>query len=181
MDRVLNLFIFLGLTQSLNKLSEKHFIPVQNLNQAFQGFFMRTEVSNKPLSIGLVGDDADIREVINCIVQSLYRKAEKSLYVHRYLEVTEKLMLSLREQVKTCPRSIFIFDSFDKRASSEYSRMVDFFKTLNNLFHFRESIFIFVYEYNEKYPIINETNRTFIDHLIVFNAPRTDDSENKEL
>ncbi|ALC49600.1 Torsin [Drosophila busckii] len=115
--------------------------------------------SRKPLVMSFHGTPGTGKSfVADQIAQALYVEGPKSKYVHKYLgradfshpgrinEYKERINTEVRESIKNCPRSMFIFDEVDKMPIGVFdtlTSLVDYAANARDT-DYTKAIFIFL-------------------------------------
>lgn len=116
-----------GLRNELSKTLFGQHIVQQQLIPALEAHFSGKRNSRKPLVISFHGTPGTGKNfVADQIARKVYEKGLESKFVHRYmgrsdfpvasdtLKYTERINQDVREGLRKCPRSLFIFDEVDK-------------------------------------------------------------------
>ncbi|KAM7348423.1 torsin family member [Cochliomyia hominivorax] len=122
-----------------NELAETLFgqhIVQKQLIPALEAHFSGKRNSRKPLVISFHGTPGTGKNfVADQIAKKLYAKGLESKFVHKYMGradfpvaqdaklYTERINREVREGIKNCPRSLFIFDEVDKMPSGVFESL----------------------------------------------------------
>ena len=116
-----------GLRAELSRTLFGQHIVQQQLIPALEAHFSNKRNSRKPLVISFHGTPGTGKNfVADQIARKLYEKGLESKFVHKYMGrsdfplaekarlYTERINRDVREGLRKCPRSLFIFDEVDK-------------------------------------------------------------------
>ncbi|XP_037809416.1 torsin-like protein [Lucilia sericata] len=126
----------MGLKDELsNTLFGQHIVQKQ-LIPALEAHFNGKRNSRKPLVISFHGTPGTGKNfVADQIAKKLYEKGLESKFVHKYMGrsdfpvaqdaklYTERINREVREGLKACPRSLFIFDEVDKMPAGVFESL----------------------------------------------------------
>ncbi|KAL5283087.1 TOR1A family protein [Megaselia abdita] len=120
---------------------------------------VNANISKKPLVISLHGTPGTGKNFVSeILIRSMYKKGKDSAFVHKFLgrsdfpiesnvnEYKIEINRIVREKVKMCPKSLFIFDEVDKMPAGIFesiASLLDHHSMLNGL-DFSKAIFIFL-------------------------------------
>lgn len=145
------------LKQSLSRTLFGQHIVQQYVVSALTAHLQST--SRKPLVMSFHGTPGTGKSfVADQIAQALYLEGPKSKYVHKYLgradfahpgrlhEYKERINREVRESIKECPRSLFIFDEVDKMPTGVFDTLTSFIDYAANMgdADYAKAIFIFL-------------------------------------
>ncbi|EDW06153.2 torsin-like protein [Drosophila mojavensis] len=147
------------LKQSLSRTLYGQHIVQQYVVSALSGHLQSTNPSRKPLVMSFHGTPGTGKSfVADKIAEALYLEGTKSKYVHKFLgradfahpgrlnEYKERINNEVRQSIKQCPRSLFIFDEVDKMPIGVFDTLTSFIDYAANKgdADYTKAIFIFL-------------------------------------